>query len=217
MKYSPPPDTGLDIVFEDPYLLVLNKPSGLLSVPGREAQNRDSLAMRVQSRFPEALIIHRLDLETSGLMVMARNADVHRTLSMQFESRHVQKTYIAVVEGLIEEQFGSIDLPLIVDWPNRPLQKVDVATGKPSVTHYSVLEYNENNNTTRVQLEPVTGRSHQLRVHMMSIGHAIVGDGLYASPDVAKKAERLLLHASRLVFRHPVTNEGLDLVSEVRF
>jgi len=146
---------------------------------------------------------------------MARNADVHRLLSKQFQSRNVKKTYVAVVDGLIETESGTIDLPLIVDWPNRPRQKVDTEIGKPSITHYTVLERDEHHHTTRVQLEPVTGRSHQLRVHMMSIGHAILGDQLYASESVQAKAERLLLHASRLVFVHPVTNEKLDLISKI--
>ncbi|TNF35478.1 MAG: RluA family pseudouridine synthase [Gammaproteobacteria bacterium] len=217
MTYSPPPDTGLDLIYEDEFLLVLNKPSGLLSVPGKGAAHQDSLATRVQMRFSDALIIHRLDMPTSGILLMARNQDVHRLLSKQFASRQIKKAYVAVVDGLIKEMSGSIDLPLICDWPNRPRQKVDYEIGKPSLTHYSVLAYDEVKNTTRVRLEPITGRSHQLRVHLQSIGHAILGDKLYASETVRNKADRLLLHASLISFMHPVTDEVLTMESAVPF
>lgn len=210
-------ETGVDVIFEDPFLLALNKPSGLLSVPGKGDEKKDSLAIRVQARFPDALIAHRLDMATSGIMIMARNRDVHRALSIQFESRQINKTYIAVVDGLVNTLSGTIDLPLIADWPNRPRQKVDYETGKPSVTHYKVIAHDEINKTTRIKLEPETGRTHQLRVHMQSIGHAILGDRFYASATAQTKADRLLLHASRLSFTHPVTGEYLDLNSDVPF
>ena len=217
MFSSPPPVAGLDVLFEDPFLLALNKPSGLLSVPGKGHEKKDSLAIRVQARFPDALVAHRLDMATSGIMVMARNKEVHRALSIQFETRQVAKTYIAVVDGLVNTTSGTIDLPLICDWPNRPRQKVDYETGKASLTHYEVIEYNEINQTTRVKLKPETGRTHQLRVHMQSIGHAILGDRLYASTTAQKKADRLLLHASQLSFTHPITGEHLSLNSDIPF
>lgn len=217
MLYSPPADTGLDIIFEDQDILVLNKPSGLLSVPGKAATHRDSLALRVQARYPEALITHRLDMETSGLIVMARSSEVHRAMSILFQARKVHKTYVAVVDGIIKENAGSVDLPLICDWPNRPRQKIDHETGKASLTHYSVLDRDAANQTTRVQLQPVTGRSHQLRVHMLTIGHAILGDQLYASVSAREKSSRLLLHASGMTFHHPVTGDEIDLLSAVPF
>jgi tRNA pseudouridine32 synthase/23S rRNA pseudouridine746 synthase len=217
MLYSPPADTGLDIIFEDKDILVLNKPSGLLSVPGKAATHRDSLALRVQARYPEALITHRLDMETSGLILMARSSEVHRAMSILFQARKVHKTYIAVVDGIIKENSGSVDLPLICDWPNRPRQKIDYETGKASLTHYSVLDRDTPNQNTRVQLEPVTGRSHQLRVHMLSIGHAILGDQLYTSVSVQKKSTRLLLHASGMTFHHPETGDEINLRSAVPF
>lgn len=215
--YSPPADSGLDILYEDPYILALNKPAGLLAVPGKSEDKKDSLALRVISRFPDALIVHRLDMATSGIMIMALNKDIHRDLSKQFQDRLVNKTYVAVVDGFITDKTGSIDLPLITDWPNRPLQKVDFDIGKASLTHYKVLEYFDLNNTTRVELKPETGRTHQLRVHMQSIGHAILGDRLYASEAAQKKAARLLLHASQLSFSHPITGEYMTFVSDIPF
>ncbi|HED15354.1 MAG TPA: RNA pseudouridine synthase [Gammaproteobacteria bacterium] len=217
IDYRPPPHTGLDIQFQDQSLLVLNKQSGLLSVPGRGPDKQDSLAWRVQQEYPEALTIHRLDMETSGLVVMAKNTQIHRQMSLLFQERHVQKQYIAVVDGLIEQADGKIDLPLITDWPNRPMQKVDHDAGKASVTHYKVIAQDAQLLTSRVELRPITGRSHQLRVHMQSLGHAILGDRLYGSDRVQEKAQRLLLHACRLAFRHPVTHESLDFTHETPF
>ena len=217
IDYMPPPDTGLEILFQDPALLVLNKPSGLLSVPGRGPDKQDSLAWRVQQEYPDALTIHRLDMETSGLIVMAKNARVHRQMSQLFQQRYVQKQYIAVVDGLFEHADGIIELPLITDWPNRPRQKVDHETGKPSVTRYKVITQDRELRTTRVELQPITGRTHQLRVHMQSLGHAILGDRLYASDLVRDKAGRLLLHASALAFQHPLTDESLQFTQKAPF
>jgi len=208
--YQPPPDLGLSIIHEDDSLLVLNKPAGLLSVPGRGAEKADCLASRVQRSFADALIVHRLDMETSGLIVMARGAEVHRLLSQQFEQRQVTKRYLAVVDGRLEPECGEVNLPLITDWPNRPRQIVDAERGKPSLTHYRVLHYDVINHTSRVLLAPVTGRSHQLRVHMQALGHPIVGDALYASPTAKAKAQRLLLHAEWLAFTHPVSAERCE-------
>jgi tRNA pseudouridine32 synthase/23S rRNA pseudouridine746 synthase len=173
------------VVYADDTLLVIDKPSGLLAVPGRGADKQDCLSARVQTRYPDALIVHRLDMATSGLMVMARGAAAQRELSKAFAARAVSKRYIAVVDGRLQappEGWGMIDLPIIVDWPNRPLRIVDHAHGKPSLTRWRVLVHDETASNTRVELEPVTGRSHQLRVHLRELGHPILGDALYAPP-----------------------------------
>lgn len=201
--YNPPADTGLDVIYVDDALIVLNKPSGLLSVPGRGSDKQDSLLTRVRASYPDAECVHRLDMDTSGLMVMARGKASQRHLSLSFQARRVDKKYVAVVEGRISSSSGEIDLPLICDWPNRPRQKVDLAAGKASRTRFSVLRYNPDEQSTRVELEPETGRSHQLRVHMQSLGHSILGDPLYASVKTRKRAARLLLHATALGFPHP--------------
>ena len=216
-KYQPPAPAPLDIVFADDVLLVLNKPSGLLSVPGRGPAHADSLAVRVQQEFPEALIVHRLDMETSGLMVMARDRDTHRLLGHAFEKRQVNKVYEAIVTGVPDTLSGEIDLPLICDWPNRPRQMIDRSRGKPSLTRYRVLDYDPNSDTARLELKPVTGRSHQLRVHMQAIGHSIVGDSLYADSKARELADRLLLHATSLEFSHPTTGNQLIFNSSSPF
>ena len=207
--YVAPPDSGLDLLHIDDALLVVNKPSGLLSVPGRGVGKDDCLVSRVQAVYPEVLSVHRLDMETSGLMVLARSKEMHRALSILFQNRQVEKRYVAVVDGVLENANGEIDLPLITDWPNRPLQKVDHETGKPSLTRYRVLNHDPGSNSTRLELEPHTGRSHQLRVHLMSLGHPILGDLLYASPALQAKSTRLLLHADFLSFMHPLSGERL--------
>ncbi|MDH3354624.1 MAG: RluA family pseudouridine synthase [Chromatiales bacterium] len=217
IPYNPPHHDGLDLVFEDDWLLVVNKPSGLLSVPGRGEDKRDSLASRVMAEYPDALIVHRLDMSTSGLMVLAKGKQAHRGLSLLFQDQQMKKCYVAVVDGVVESLTGEVDLPLITDWPNRPRQKVDYELGKPSLTSYRVIGHNDEAVTTRIELKPKTGRSHQLRVHMLSIGHPIVGDELYASRDVIDKASRLLLHASALSFTHPVTKQRLSFKSDVPF
>ena len=217
MKYNPPPHTSLDVLFKDEYLLVLNKPSGLLSVPGRGEDKQDCLISRVQSEYPDALIVHRLDMSTSGLMVIALGKEMERALSILFQQREVAKNYIAIVDGEISPTVGMVDLPLMTDWPNRPKQKVDFENGKPSQTEYKVLSYDKNNNSTRVLLTPITGRTHQLRLHMQSINHAILGDELYANEDAIKTSPRLLLHACNLSFQHPVTNTLIKINSEPEF
>lgn len=208
--YTAPPHRPLHYLHADAALLVVDKPAGLLSVPGRGADKADCLVARVQVDYPEARIVHRLDMETSGIMVLARDADTHRALSIQFAQRQVSKRYVAVVDGHLAAENGSIDLPLITDWPNRPRQKVDFALGKPSLTHYQLLAYDVAEDASRVALEPETGRSHQLRVHLLAIGHPILGDALYASPPVQRKARRLLLHAEFLAFRHPQTRIAME-------
>lgn len=202
--------SGLDIIHLDESLIAVNKPAGLLAVPGRGADKQDCLASRVQKEFPDALVVHRLDMATSGLMLFARGAEMQRRLSRLFRERKVQKRYVAMVAGRLEPSSGEIDLPLACDWPNRPKQKVDHESGKRSLTRYRVLEHI--GETTRIELEPVTGRTHQLRVHLAAIGHPILGDALYG-----KEAERLLLHASELSFVHPVSDELLSLKSEPPF
>ena len=205
----------LSLVFADAALLVLDKPGGLLAVPGRGADRQDCLAGRVQARYPDALIVHRLDMATSGLMAMARGPAAQRALGKAFAAREVNKRYIAVVSGRLEappEGWGIIDLPIIVDWPNRPRQIVDHTMGKASLTRWRVVAHDPASGTTRVELEPVTGRSHQLRVHLAALGHPIVGDALYAPAAVQAQAPRLMLHACSLGFAHPET--GARLVFE---
>ena len=216
-SYTPPPHRGLDILYQDDALLVLNKPSGLLSVAGRGADRQDCLTRRVQAEYPQAMNVHRLDMETSGIMVMACNRFVHRQLSRLFQAREVHKRYVAVVDGRVQQNAGEIDFPLIADWPNRPRQKVDYENGKPSTTRFTVLHHDVRQNTTRLELAPETGRTHQLRVHLQTLGHAILGDALYADKVVQEKADRLLLHASSLSFVQPLSGECLCFVSEVPF
>ncbi|NOU00974.1 MAG: RluA family pseudouridine synthase [Gallionella sp.] len=213
---SPPALINLELLYQDAFLLVVNKPAGLLSVPGRGADKTDSLATRVQVRFADALIVHRLDRDTSGLLVLARGAAMHRLLSMAFAAREVNKRYVARVAGKPEQTAGEINLPIIVDWPNRPKQHVNYATGKPSLTRYSLLNNDDASNTSLLELEPVTGRTHQLRVHLSAIGHPILGDTLYGG-DVSNAAERLLLHARLLSFTHPHSNAPLQFICEPPF
>ena len=213
LNYNPPLEPYLDIVFQDDDIIVFNKPSGLLSVPGKE--HADCLQARAQRVFPTATIVHRLDMATSGLMVMALNKSAHRHISKQFELRETTKTYQAVVFDNVQQDSGEINLPLICDWPNRPKQMVDHEQGKKALTHWRVIERNAN--TTRVELKPVTGRSHQLRVHMLSMQHPIIGDTLYAHSQALEMANRLNLHAILLSFRHPVTEQMLYFESQVPF
>lgn len=211
LPYAAPPDDGLDLVFADAALLVVNKPAGLLSVPGRGPDKDDCLARRVQARYPDALIVHRLDMETSGLVLLARGSEMQRRLSRLFQQRLVAKGYVAVVDGTPAASEGVIELPLIADWPNRPRQKVDLAAGKPSLTRWRRLADDPARAATRLALEPETGRTHQLRVHLQAIGHPILGDALYASPAAQAKADRLLLHADFLAFAHPASGDPLRL------
>lgn len=194
----------LELLYTDEHLLLAVKPAGLLSVPGRGPDKQDCLSARVQHHFPDARVVHRLDMATSGLMLFARGTAIQRTLSIMFQQREIAKRYIAVCRGTLNAAQGEIDLPLIPDWPNRPLQRVDVQHGKPSLTRYRVLQ--QARDRARVELEPVTGRSHQLRLHLAAIGHPILGDALYGD---AHSAPRLLLHACSLRFNHPQSGESL--------
>jgi len=213
----------LDVVFVDDHLVILNKPSGLLSVPGRGEDKQDCLIARAQSQWPEALTVHRLDMATSGLMVIARSPETQRKLSHAFEIREVSKSYEAIVSGVLQlntaniaDDWQDIQMPLLIDWPNRPKSKVDWEHGKPSHTQWRVMG-SALENATRVELKPITGRTHQLRLHMMAIGHAILGDALYAPPEVQARSSRLLLHARILQFMHPVTAKWMAFESKVPF
>lgn len=203
------------LLHTDEALLVLDKPAGLLAVPGRGDDKQDCLSARTQARFPDALIVHRLDMATSGLLVMARGPEMQRHLGRAFANRKVQKRYTAVVAGCVQPpvgDWGLIDVPMMPDWPNRPRQKVDLQHGKPSQTRWRVLAYDPGRDATHLELEPITGRTHQLRVHMRELGHPILGDTLYAPPDIAACADRLLLHARSLWFDHPLS--GISLFFE---
>lgn len=201
-----------DLIYRDDSLLLVNKPAGLLAVPGRGEDKQDCLSSRLQQAFPDALVVHRLDMATSGLMLFARGAEMQRRLSLMFQEREVSKRYIAVVAGRLEQEAGEISLPLVCDWPNRPRQMIDHALGKSSLTRYRLLRVEDGN--SRVELEPVTGRTHQLRVHLAAVGHPILGDALYGE---AASAPRLLLHASSLRFSHPVSSAPLNFDSPPPF
>lgn len=206
--YHPPMDPYLDIVYQDDDIVVLNKGSGLLTVPGRLPEHQDCLQNRVTRVLPTATIVHRLDMATSGIILMALNKNAHVQLSRQFELRKTQKSYIARVYGTLQKKEGEVDLPLICDWPNRPKQKVDYEHGKPSKTFYKLIK--QDSESALVELTPITGRSHQLRVHMLAIGHPILGDRLYAHEKALTVSERLQLHAQSLTIYHPVTNQLLS-------
>lgn len=202
-------------MYVDEHLLVLDKPAGLLAVPGRGEDKQDCLSARAQALWGDALVVHRLDMATSGLFLMGRGLHMQRVLNRAFAQRGVDKRYEAVVSGRMAGEQGEIGLPLAADWPNRPLQKVDHASGKASTTRWRVLAREEER--TRVELEPVTGRTHQLRVHLAAVGHPIVGDALYAPPAVQARSKRLLLHAKSLHLAHPATGEPLAFVSAAPF
>ena len=219
------PDTAfidsIDLIYQDAHLLVLNKPAGLLCVPGRGEDKQDCLSARAMRRWPDALIVHRLDMATSGLVLMARGAAMQRALSDAFAERRVHKRYQAIVDGVlpVKDEWSVIDAPLMADWPRRPLQKVDAA-GKPSITRWRALQSSspgESAAAAHVLLEPLTGRSHQLRVHLLSIGHPILGDALYGDEEIQARAPRLLLHASELGFVHPATQQTLRFESPPDF
>ena len=209
-----PPDVPLDVIHDDHEVLVVGKPHGLLSVPGKGAHLADCLLSRVQAVFPQALLVHRLDRDTSGVMVFALTPHAQRHLGLQFEKRQVKKTYVARVWGRVTEKTGTIDLPLIVDWPNRPRQMVDHENGKPAVTDWRVQRATDNE--TRLRLFPKTGRSHQLRVHCMAIGHPILGDPFYTTGP-ARDFPRLMLHSESLRFRHPDGGKGMKFTLKAPF
>jgi len=204
----------LDVVYLDHELLVVNKPPGLLSVPGRGALLADCLITRIQSEYPTALLVHRLDRDTSGAMVFALSANAQRHLGLQFEKRQIKKTYVARVWGQIEADTATVDLPIIVDWPNRPKQMICHDTGRAAVTDWQVI--NRDRGETRVKLSPKTGRSHQLRIHMLALGHPILGDPFYGTLE-SQEAIRLMLHSHRLRLRHPDGGEMMDFRAKLPF
>jgi tRNA pseudouridine32 synthase / 23S rRNA pseudouridine746 synthase len=204
---------AVNLIHVDDSLVVADKPEGLLSVPGRGEAGRDNLASRVQALFPDALVVHRLDMSTSGLLLFARGIEMQRRLNAAFEQRAVSKQYIAVAEGEIEGDEGQIHAPLAADWPNRPRQVVDAVNGRPSLTHWRVISRGAG--CTRVALSPVTGRSHQLRVHLQHLGHPIRGDELYAPHPI--RAARLLLHAAEIGFAHPLDGRAMHCRSTPPF
>ncbi len=212
MRYEPPAHHGLDVIYLDSHYLAVNKPAGLLSVPGRGHEKADCMASRVNLEYPEALIVHRLDMSTSGVLLMARSLEAQAAMGKRFEYREVEKTYIARVAGECPLA-GNINLPLITDWPNRPRQIVDHEVGKSAFTQYERLDYSERYDVSRVSLHPKTGRSHQLRVHIASIGHPILGDELYAPDEWVEGQSRLYLHAQSLRFEHPFIDEWLIVES----
>ena len=205
----------MDVLFNDHDLLVVNKPSGVLSVPGKGPDKQDCVWTRLQVMHPSALVVHRLDQATSGLMVFALNAPTQRALSMAFEARLVDKQYLAWVEGVlpVSDDWQTIDLPILLDWPNRPVHIID-ASGKPSVTRWRCVQQHATLPGSLLELQPQTGRTHQLRVHLNAIGHPIWGDALYAPPEVLARAPRLLLHAQMLALQHPVTRQALSWTCE---
>jgi len=205
------------VVHVDGALLVVEKPSGLLAVPGRGPERADCLWSRVRDVHADARIVHRLDQATSGLMLFARSAHAHRRLARAFERREVEKRYVAVVDGCVAADSGTVELPLAPDWPRRPRQCIDLLDGRAAVTHWKVLARSDDGRSTRLELAPLTGRTHQLRVHLQALGHPILGDWLYASPDAQARAPRLLLHASGLALAHPFESRNLTFESHVPF
>ncbi len=206
-----PPDVPLDVVHVDHEILVVGKPEGLLSVPGKGEHLADCLLSRVQAAFPDALLVHRLDRDTSGVMVFALTTHAQRHLGLQFEKRHIKKTYVARVWGEMTEKTGTVDLPLAVDWPNRPRQMVDHENGRPALTEWRAQR--SGNGETRLRLFPKTGRSHQLRVHCLALGHPILGDPLYATGE-ALQHPRMMLHSESLRLRHP--DGGIGMTFKVK-
>jgi tRNA pseudouridine32 synthase/23S rRNA pseudouridine746 synthase len=213
--YNPPTTPWLNIIFVDDDIIVVNKPSGLLSVPGRELHHRDSVTSRLMRVLPSTVVVHRLDMDTSGIMLFALTKAAQSHISRQFQQRTTSKSYLARVLGRPATDSGSVDLPLICDWPNRPLQKVCYNDGKPSLTHWRVLSGDEQ--SSLIELTPITGRSHQLRVHMQQIDHPILGDRFYGKPTAVAMTERLQLHAHRLEIIHPTTSQPINFVAPCPF
>ncbi len=207
----------IQVEYEDPDFIVINKPSKLLSLSGKHPLNKDSVHHRIVQQFPTATLIHRLDFGTSGLMLLALNKDTNKQLCDQFAARSVKKEYQAILDGQLVKTQGEINFPLIKDADGFPLQKICYETGKPATSRYEVLSYNSDNNTSHVKFEPITGRTHQLRLHSMAIGHPIIGCDLYDLEDSYFKAERLMLHATYLSFSHPKSNETMHFYSASPF
>lgn len=216
IEYNPPQEPWLDLVYRDDYIAVVNKPSGLLSVPGNQPQYYDSAMSRVKEKYGFCEPAHRLDMATSGILLFALSKAADRELKRQFREREPKKYYQALVWGHVEQDNGVVELPLICDWENRPRQKICFERGKRAVTFYDVLQRYPNN-TTRVKLMPITGRSHQLRLHMLALGHPILGDKFYAHPQAKVLSPRLCLHAESLQIQHPITGETMEFTAPVGF
>lgn len=213
--YHPVAADQVQVIHNDAHVLVINKPSGLLSVPGKGEHLSDCVASYMAERFDGARIVHRLDMATSGMMILAMTAKAQRHLGLQFERRHTAKTYLARVWGGVEGDAGTIDKPMRCDWPNRPRQIIDFEQGKSATTHWRVMSRNEN--STLMELTPITGRSHQLRVHMLELGHPILGDRLYAPESAFIAADRLLLHAHSLELHHPEGGARVKFTADCPF
>ena len=213
--YDPPTDPWIDIVHEEADFVVVNKPSGLLSVPGKDPALADSLQRRAESHWPKAGMIHRLDKDTSGVMVIALDKRAHGKIAMQFEKRTAEKSYVARLWGLLEGDEGIVDLPIAVDWENKPRQKIDFERGREARTRWQVMSRDDG--ITRARLKPLTGRTHQLRLHMMTLGHPVLGDPFYATGEALAAADRLQLHAEELRFVHPTTGEPVHFVIPTPF
>ncbi len=207
----------IDILYQDASFLIINKPAGLLTVPGRNPANYDSVQTRLAAIYPSSSIVHRLDFDTSGIMVIPLNKRALSNISQQFQSRVIGKTYTAVASGIVQPDSGEIDLPIAADADNRPKYKICTVSGKKSLTEFNVIEKSLADNTTRLSLHPVTGRSHQLRLHLQAIGHPILGDIFYADHESQLKSSRLLLHATRIQFHHPDTRDPVCFHSSVPF
>ena len=216
IDYNPPQEPWLDLVYRDDYIAVVNKPSGLLSVPGNQPQYYDSAMSRVKEKYGFCEPAHRLDMATSGILLFALSKAADRELKRQFREREPKKYYQALVWGHVEQDHGVVELPLICDWENRPRQKICFERGKRAVTFYDVLQRYPNN-TTRVKLTPITGRSHQLRLHMLALGHPILGDKFYSHPQAKALSPRLCLHAESLQIQHPITGEMMEFTAPVGF
>lgn len=216
IDYNPPQEPWLDLVYRDDYIAVVNKPSGLLSVPGNQPQYYDSAMSRVKEKYGFCEPAHRLDMATSGILLFALSKAADRELKRQFREREPKKYYQALVWGHVEHDHGVVELPLICDWENRPRQKICFERGKRAVTFYDVLQRYPNN-TTRVKLTPITGRSHQLRLHMLALGYPILGDKFYAHPQAKALSPRLCLHAESLQIQHPISGETMVFTAPVGF
>ena len=213
--YNPPTDPWINIVHEEADFVVVDKPSGLLSVPGKDPALADSLQRRAEARWPTAGMIHRLDKDTSGVMVIALNKRAHGRIAMQFEKRTAMKSYVARVWGDLEGEEGIIDLPIAVDWEHKPRQRIDHERGREARTRWQVMA--REGGVTRLRLYPLTGRTHQIRLHLMTIGHPVLGDVFYATGDALDAADRLQLHAEELSFVHPTTDEPVRFVVQTPF
>lgn len=213
----PPCERPVNILYQDEHLLLVDKPDLLLSIPGRHPLNQDCMISRIRVDFPSASVVHRLDLDTSGIMVVPLSKAVHSHISRQFQERRVEKSYQALVFGLVTQDCGEITLPIAPDWNHRPRQKICAERGKSALTRYEVIERDAAANCSRLLLQPVTGRSHQLRIHLAEIGHPILGCDMYAHSEALAMAPRLMLHAATLAFEHPVTGAWLQGESPQQF